>query len=47
MAIRLLNEATVEVIALLQRLSNTQKSVIILDVEMDDYHRIKNKEKYV
>ncbi|MBQ9886911.1 MAG: 23S rRNA (uracil(1939)-C(5))-methyltransferase RlmD [Lachnospiraceae bacterium] len=32
----------VEVVSLLQRLSNTRERTITLDVEMEDYHRIKN-----
>lgn len=40
--IRLINENNVEVVALLQRLSNTSKKAITLDVEMEDYHRIKS-----
>lgn len=32
----------VESIALLQRISNTRERTITLDVEMEDYHRIKN-----
>ena len=30
-----------ECVALLQRMSNTRKATITLDVEMEDYHRIK------
>ncbi len=33
----------VEVVSLLQRLSNTREKTITLDVEMEDYHRIKNR----
>ena len=33
----------VECVALLQKLSNTRKKTITLDVEMEDYHRIKNR----
>ena len=32
----------VEVVSLLQRMSNTWERTITLDVEMEDYHRIKN-----
>lgn len=32
----------VEVVSLLQRVSNTRERAITLDVEMEDYHRIKN-----
>ena len=32
----------VEVVSLLQRVSNTRERTITLDVEMEDYHRIKN-----
>ena len=35
-------ENTVEVVSLLQRVSNTRERTITLDVEMEDYHRIKN-----
>ena len=31
----------VETVALLQRVSNTRPKVITLDVEMEDYYRIK------
>jgi hypothetical protein len=34
-------ENTVECVARLQRMSNTRKATITLDVEMEDYHRIK------
>ncbi len=34
--------ANVEVVSLLQRASNTRERTITLDVEMEDYHRIKN-----
>jgi len=34
-------ENKVECVALLQRMSNTRKATITLDVEMEDYHRIK------
>ncbi len=37
------NTTHVECAALLQRLSNTRKKTITLDVEMEDYHRIKNR----
>ena len=33
----------VEVVSLLQRVSNTRERTITLDVEMEDYHRIKNR----
>lgn len=33
----------VECVVLLQRMSNTRKATITLDVEMEDYHRIKNR----
>ena len=33
----------VESVTLLQRMSNTREGTITLDVEMEDYHRIKNK----
>ena len=32
----------VEVVSLLQRMSNTLKKTITLDVDMEDYHRIKS-----
>ena len=38
----LLNENDVESIALLQRMSNTRSKEITLDVDMEDYHRIKS-----
>jgi len=31
-----------ECVALLQRMSNTRKATITLDVDMEDYHRIKD-----
>ncbi len=34
--------ANVEVVSLLQRMSNPRSKVITLDVEMEEYHRIKN-----
>ena len=34
--------AHVECVSLLQRMSNTRERTITLDVEMEDYHRIKN-----
>ena len=37
------NGNSVEVVSLLQRVSNTRGRTIKLDVEMEDYHRIKNK----
>ena len=33
----------VEVVSLLQKMSNTRERTITLDVEMEDYHRIKNR----
>ena len=33
--------ANVEVVSLLQRVSNTRPKAITLDVEMEDYYRIK------
>jgi len=41
MAIRLLSRTTVESCVLLQRVSNTRPKAITLDVEMEDYYRIK------
>jgi len=41
MDIRLLRRTTVESCVLLQRGSNTRPKVITLDVEMEDYYRIK------
>ncbi len=35
----------VECVTLLQRMSNTRERTITLDVEMEDYHRIKNEER--
>jgi tRNA/tmRNA/rRNA uracil-C5-methylase (TrmA/RlmC/RlmD family) len=35
--------APVEVVSLLQKMSNTRERTITLDVEMEDYHRIKNR----
>ena len=32
----------VDVVSLLQKMSNTGERTITLDVEMEDYHRIKN-----
>ena len=43
MAIRLFSRTTVEVVSLLQKMSNTRERTITLDVEMEDYHRIKNR----
>ena len=37
----------VESIALLQRMSNTWEKTITLDVEMEDYHRIKSERREV
>ena len=39
----LLNENDVEVVSLLQKMSNTRERTITLDIEMEDYHRIKNR----
>ena len=39
----LLNENDVEVVSLLQKMSNTRSKEITLDVDMEDYHRIKNR----
>ena len=36
-------ENTVETVCLLQKMSNTRERTITLDVEMEDYHRIKNR----
>lgn len=36
------NTGHVEVVSLLQRMSNTLKKTITLDVDMEDYHRIKS-----
>lgn len=38
----LLNENDVEVVSLLQKMSNTRERTITLDVEMEDYYRLKN-----
>lgn len=35
--------ANIEVVSLLQRVSNTRERTITLDAEMEDYHRIKNR----
>ena len=43
MAIRLFSRTTVEVVSLLQKMSNTRERTITLDVEMEGYHRIKNR----
>ena len=40
--IRLLKLNTVECVTLLQRMSNTRERTITLDVEMEDYYRLKN-----
>jgi 23S rRNA (uracil1939-C5)-methyltransferase len=37
------NTVHVEVVSLLQRVSNTRERTITLDVEMEDYHKIKNR----
>ena len=39
----MLKRTTVEVVSLLQKMSNTRERTITLDVEMEDYHRIKNR----
>ena len=36
-------ENTAEVVSLLQKMSNTRERTITLDVEMEDYHRIRNR----
>ena len=41
--IRLLKQNTVEVVSLLQKMSNTRPKAITLDVEMEDYYRIKGR----
>ena len=38
----LFNENDVEVVSLLQKMSNTRERTITLDVEMEDYYRLKN-----
>ena len=43
MTIRLDNGSYVETVCLLQKMSNTRERTITLDVEMEDYHRIKNR----
>ena len=43
MKISLDNGTQIESIALLQKMSNTRSKEITLDVEMEDYHRIKNR----
>lgn len=40
--INLEQSSHVEVVSLLQRMSNTLKKTITLDVDMEDYHRIKS-----
>jgi hypothetical protein len=47
MAIRLLRRTTVEVVSLLQRMSNTRPKAITMDVEMEDYYRIKGDSLYI
>lgn len=37
------SKSTVEVMSLLQKMNNTRERTITLDVEMEDYHRIKNR----
>ena len=39
----LLKRNDVGCVSLLQRMSNTRERTIRLDVEMEDYHRIKNR----
>ncbi len=39
---RLLSRTTVEVVSLLQKMSNTRERTITLDVEMEDYYRLKD-----
>ena len=41
MGIKTVSSCHVEVVSLLQRLSNTRPKAITLDVEMEDYYRIK------
>ena len=41
-ASNIISSCHVEVVSLLQRMSNTRERTITLDVEMEDYHRIKN-----
>ena len=41
--IRMPDKNTVEVVSLLQKMSNIRERTITLDVEMEDYHRIKNR----
>jgi len=38
----LLKRNDVEVVSLLQKMSNTRSKEITLDVDMEDYHRIKS-----
>ncbi len=40
--IQYIDPTNVESIALLQRMSNTRSKEITLDVDMEDYHRIKS-----
>ena len=42
MTIYFVDSCHIEVVSLLQRMSNTRERTITLDVEMEDYHRIKN-----
>ena len=37
------SESTVEVVSLLQKMSNTRSKEITLDVDMEEYHRIMNR----
>ena len=41
--IQIVKPGHVEVVSLLQKMSNTRERTITLDVEMEDYHRIKNR----
>ena len=42
MKISLDNGSQIECVSLLQRMSNTRERTITLDVEMEDYYRLKN-----
>ena len=42
MSINLISSCGVEVVSLLQKMSNTRERTITLDVEMEDYYRLKN-----
>lgn len=39
----MLKRNDVDVVSLLQKMSNTRERTITLDVEMEEYHRIKNR----